>query len=61
MACAARKFELLTYVRVNSSREHPPSGNPGHLMHDESPGTGYLAVNSVPAIWAFANNKKLAS
>ena len=31
-------------VRVNSSREHPLLANPGHLIHDESRGAGYLAV-----------------
>ena len=33
-------------VGVSSSREHPP----GHLVHGEYWGTGYLAVNSVPGI-----------
>ena len=40
---------LLHYVRVNSSREHLPRANPGHLLHVESRGAGYLAVDSVPA------------
>ena len=39
-----RTLALGHYVLVNSSREHPPRANPGHLLHDESRG---------PGIWQF--------
>ena len=41
---------IKTYVRVNSSREHSPRANPGHLMRDESrkPGIWQLIVSRPP-------------
>ena len=52
VASAARHNYVLVYwvnnVQANSSPEHPPQANPGHLIHDESRGPGRLAVNSVP-------------
>ena len=47
-------------VRVNSSREHAPRPNPGHLMHDEFRGPGiWQLIVSRPPPPAFANNKNL--
>ena len=52
---------FIIFVRVNFSREHTHAANPRHLMHDESQRARHLAVNSVPAPRAFANNNKIAS